>query len=109
MIRVECGAEPAIRNDLYLWLLIFAWYLLLSVVTLFTYAWDKRRATAGGWRVSERKLQLLALSGGWFGAHLARAMFRHKTRKVSFSVTLWLITLVHVALLAVLLVKMQSR
>jgi uncharacterized membrane protein YsdA (DUF1294 family) len=96
---LECITASAIKIDLDLWLLIIAWYSLLSVATLFTYAWDKRRAKVGGWRIPEFRLQLLALAGGWLGAHAARALLRHKTRKPGFSVVLWLITLLHVSLL----------
>jgi uncharacterized membrane protein YsdA (DUF1294 family) len=87
-------------------MMITSWYLLASVATLLTYWWDKRRARVGGRRVSERNLQLLALGGGWLGAHAGRALFGHKTRKLGFSVVLWLITLFHVVIILVLLSKM---
>lgn len=82
------------------WHVILAWYALMSAITFCVYAWDKRRARVGGWRVPEQTLQLLALLAGWPGAHLARALLRHKTRKRGFTFLLWLITLLHVALIA---------
>ena len=55
-----------------------------SVASFAAYGLDKRRAAAGGRRVPERTLHLLALLGGWPGAILARRRFRHKTMKVPF-------------------------
>ena len=46
---------------------------------------DKAQAEAGRWRVRERTLLTWALIGGTPGAYAGRALFRHKTRKASFS------------------------
>ena len=55
--------------------------LLMSLLTLVVYAWDKRQAIRGGWRVPEARLHLLELCGGWPGALVARQWLRHKTQK----------------------------
>ena len=47
------------------------------------YLADKRRAAAGGWRISEAALLCSALAGP-FGAFLAMQAFRHKTQKPRF-------------------------
>lgn len=49
---------------------------------------DKARAETGAWRISEDRLLRLALIGGTPGAYAGRALFRHKTRKQSFSAQL---------------------
>lgn len=74
--------------------------LLLSVVTLLFYAWDKRRATKGGWRVPEVRLHVLTLLGGWPGALLGQCWLRHKTVKRKFRVVFWLTVVGHVAVSA---------
>ena len=68
-------------------------------MTFVVCAWDKRRAKRSGARVPERTLQLLALLGGWPGAHAARVVLRHKTRKRGFTLVLWAITMLHIAVL----------
>jgi uncharacterized membrane protein YsdA (DUF1294 family) len=71
-----------------------------SIVTFAIYGFDKRRAAAGGWRVPERTLHLLAFVGGWPGAIAAQRQFRHKTRKLPFQVAFWGIVVLHVLLVA---------
>ncbi|MFP5341147.1 MAG: DUF1294 domain-containing protein, partial [Gammaproteobacteria bacterium] len=37
------------------------------------------------------------LAGGWPGALVAQQVFRHKTRKLSYQLTFWLIVVLHQA------------
>lgn len=70
-------------------------YAGTSVVTLFVYLSDKRRASARQWRTSENFLHGLEMIGGWPGALVAQRLFRHKTSKGSYQVTFWFIVLLH--------------
>lgn len=72
-------------------------YVGMSAVTAIAYALDKFRAQKGAWRISESTLQLFAMAGGWPGALPAQHLLRHKTRKISFQVTFWLIVAAHLA------------
>jgi len=72
-------------------------YLLLSLTTFICFGIDKRNAIRGQWRVSEKTLHLWSVIGGWPGALLAQRMFRHKTKKRSFIVMLWLGILTNLA------------
>jgi uncharacterized membrane protein YsdA (DUF1294 family) len=72
-------------------------YVGMSVVTAIAYALDKYRAQKGQWRIAEGTLQLFSMAGGWPGAFAAQRLFRHKTAKVSFQVTYWIIVVVHLA------------
>ena len=72
--------------------------ILANVAAYLAFAWDKRQAVLGGWRVSEQTLLMLALCGGWFGAKLAQTKFRHKTRKQPFANTLNTIGALYLAL-----------
>lgn len=67
-----------------LFLVLFA----VNAITVTRFWRDKQRAIAGLRRVPEAELLGLALIGGTPGAFLARAMFRHKTRKQPFSTQL---------------------
>ena len=67
--------------------------LILSALTYWEYARDKRRAQEGEWRLSEARLHLLELLGGWPGAWLAQRRLRHKCSKGSYQIVFWLIVL----------------
>lgn len=72
-------------------------YLAASVVTFFTYAFDKAAAKAGRSRTSEATLHLFALAGGWPGALLAQQLLRHKSVKAEFRAAFWGTVILNVA------------
>jgi uncharacterized membrane protein YsdA (DUF1294 family) len=87
---------------------IAGWYALASAVTFVAYGWDKHRARADGWRLTERTLHALELAGGWPGAMLGQRRFRHKWKKAQYMLAFRLIVAVHAlfwALVAVLWVR----
>lgn len=59
-------------------------YAIMSLLTLFAYLSDKRRAKKHRWRKSESSLLFLGFLGGAVGALLGMTIFRHKTRKWYF-------------------------
>ena len=74
-----------------MWVWVAGYVLLINLCAFGAFAWDKRRARAGGWRLSERFLLQIALIGGTAGAMAAQQMLRHKTRKEPFRSLLRLI------------------
>jgi uncharacterized membrane protein YsdA (DUF1294 family) len=79
-----------------------SYFTALSVITFFTYAWDKRKAIQSTRkntrRVSERTLHTCALLGGWPGALVAQQLLRHKSQKRAFIVVLWVSITLNIAL-----------
>lgn len=90
--------------------LVFGWLLMAylavmapaSLACFIAFGLDKRRAQAGDRRIPERTLHGLALVGGWPGAVAGQRVFRHKTQKLSFRLTLWGIIALHLAALVTL-------
>lgn len=80
-----------------------AWILAASVLTLFMYWLDKSKAQRGSWRVPERTLHLLSLIGGFPGGWIGCLVLRHKSQKPVFLVVLITATLLHGALVLLLL------
>ena len=72
-------------------------FWLVNVAAFCTQAWDKHRATYGQYRIPEAVLLLLAVIGGAFGACCAMALFRHKTRKKKFYITVPLLAAIQLA------------
>ena len=72
-------------------LLAIGGFAAVNLITVASFWDDKQRAIEGKRRVPEADLLRLALIGGSPGALLARKLFRHKTRKESFSMMLFVI------------------
>jgi len=62
------------------WVLV----LVVNIVTMALYGFDKWRSRGSGRRVSERTLLGWLFATGWLGAWLGMSLFRHKTAKASF-------------------------
>lgn len=84
-------------------------YFLVSIVSYFLYAKDKKAAKIGAWRVSENTLHFSALFGGWPGALMAQKKLRHKTKKVSFRIVFVLTVLLNLGFMAYLHTPDGSR
>ena len=82
---------------------ILVWYLaVINFITWIAYGLDKGRAKSGKWRIPERTLLLLALIGGSLGALAGMILFRHKTRKPKFFVSVPVMFVVHCVIVAML-------
>jgi len=74
-------------------------YLVMSLVSFFTYRYDKQVAIDDiGRRVSENTMHWQEALGGWPGAWIAQRVLRHKTIKPSYQAVFWLIVFSHVLL-----------
>jgi uncharacterized membrane protein YsdA (DUF1294 family)/cold shock CspA family protein len=69
--------------------------LVTGVFSYWCYAHDKRRARENDWRISEVRLHLTELVGGWPGAFLAQRRLRHKVSKPDYQLVFWLIVLAY--------------
>jgi uncharacterized membrane protein YsdA (DUF1294 family)/cold shock CspA family protein len=74
---------------------VFATYVVASLITFMVYAVDKSAARKGGWRTPENTLHMLSLVGGWPGAIVAQQKLRHKSKKQSFRVVFWATVIVN--------------
>lgn len=83
-------------------------YGAVSMLTLLFYGIDKWAAKNDKWRISEAKLHLLSLLGGWPGALLAQQMFKHKRSKSAFMRVYWVTVLVNLILLGLIAFEVIS-
>ena len=82
---------------------LLMWYLIvINIVTWIAFGLDKWKAKSGKWRIPERTLLLLALIGGSLGALAGMIMFRHKTRKAKFFISVPVMFVVHCVIVAML-------
>lgn len=60
--------------------------IVINLIAFLAMYIDKRRAKYGKWRIPEQTLFILALIGGSIGAIAGMYTFRHKTKKLRFSI-----------------------
>ena len=63
---------------------IVCYLILINLISFFSFALDKQKAIKGKYRISERRLFILAILGGSPASIAAMYIFHHKTRKPSF-------------------------
>lgn len=64
---------------------IFYMFLFLNIIAFITTFLDKRKAIKNSWRIPEKTLFLIAAVGGSIGLYIGMRIFRHKTKKLRFS------------------------
>lgn len=67
-------------------ILFLIYYISINFWLIIMMSVDKRRSKRGKWRVTEKKLWWLALSGGALGGWIGMNAFRHKTKHRLFQV-----------------------
>lgn len=71
-------------EDIVRYLIIYI--VIINIIAFLAMYIDKRKAKYGKWRIPEQSLFILALIGGSIGAIIGMYTFRHKTKKLRFSV-----------------------
>ncbi len=65
---------------------ILIYLVVINLMAFLAMWWDKRRAQKGEWRISEAGLFTLVLLGGGIGGIAGMYTFRHKTKKLRFTI-----------------------
>ena len=65
---------------------IIIYLVVINLLAFLAMWWDKRRAQKGEWRISEAGLFMLVLLGGGIGGIAGMYTFRHKTKKLKFTI-----------------------
>jgi uncharacterized membrane protein YsdA (DUF1294 family) len=69
--------------------------VIINIISFIIYGLDKLFAIKHMRRISETTLFTLAIIGGEIGGFIAMVLFHHKTKKISFSVILPLLFVIH--------------
>jgi uncharacterized membrane protein YsdA (DUF1294 family) len=84
--------------------LLIAYLVVANLVSFAMVGIDKQRARAGQRRISERALLASAAVSGTVGAWVGMSVFRHKTAKRSFQMSMIAVTALDVAVVVAVLV-----
>jgi len=64
---------------------VILWYFIfINILTFIIYTIDKFLSKTKASRISEKELHTFSMIGGFLGATLSMALFKHKTAKSSF-------------------------
>lgn len=74
--------------------------ILINLIAFLAMYIDKRKAKYGKWRIPEQTLFILALIGGSIGAIAGMYTFRHKTKKLRFTIVFPVILVMQIILIA---------
>lgn len=72
--------------------------IIINLIAFLSMYIDKRKARYGKWRIPEQTLFILALIGGSIGSIAGMYTFRHKTKKLRFSIGFPIILILQIVL-----------
>ena len=73
--------------------------IIINIIGFLAMFIDKRKAIKGAWRIPEKTLFLFTLLGGGIGTIAGMYIFRHKTKKLKFTVGFPVILITEIALI----------
>lgn len=79
-----------------------SYLFIINCFAFLIYANDKHRACYGKWRWPELVLIIVAVIGGAFGSFMAMRLFRHKTEKQLFRITIPILLFVQCVILFIM-------
>ena len=78
---------------------------IINVIGFLAMYIDKRKAKKGAWRISEQALFYITFLGGGIGTILGMYIFRHKTKKLRFTIGFPVILITEIILFSYLIYK----
>ena len=87
------------------WKYVLLYLLIINIVGFLAMGLDKLKAKKEWWRIPEGTLMTICLLGGGIGTIAGMYKFRHKTKKLKFSVGMPTILISEIALVIYLLIK----
>ncbi len=67
---------------------LIIYFIAVNLTAFLLFAVDKKRAIARQWRIPEALLLVVSAVGGSFGGYTSMQIFRHKTKKPIFTVSM---------------------
>ncbi len=84
---------------------IIIYVIIINIIGFLAMWVDKRKAQKGAWRISEQTLFYITLLGGGFGTITGMYLFRHKTKKLRFTIGFPVILVSEIILAGYVIIK----
>lgn len=82
---------------------IIIYLIVINIIGFLLMFLDKKKAERGAWRIPEKTLFLATLLGGGIGTISGMYVFRHKTKKLKFTLGLPVILILEIVLVIYLI------
>lgn len=84
---------------------IIIYFVIINLIGFLAMGIDKYKAKKNYWRIPEGTLMMLAVLGGGIGTISGIYIFRHKTKKMKFTVGMPTILISEIAIIVYLFIK----
>ena len=64
---------------------VIIYFVIINLIGILAMYIDKKKAIKGSWRIQEKTLIMISVLGGGIGALIGMYLFRHKTKKLKFT------------------------
>lgn len=81
---------------------ILIYFVVINLIGFFAMWLDKQKAKKGAWRIPENTLFMLTVLGGGIGTIAGMYIFRHKTKKLKFTIGMPVILICEIILIVYL-------
>ncbi len=88
-----------LRMDIFSIKNIIIYFVVVNFLSILMFFIDKKKAEKNLWRISEKALILVSILGGSVGALIGMYTFRHKTKKLKFTVGIPVILILQIVLI----------
>lgn len=85
-------------------LIIIGYILIINLTGFLSMYIDKKKAQKNAWRIKEGTLLIIAMLGGSVGSIIGMYKFRHKTKKLKFTVGIPTILITEIVLIVYCLI-----
>ena len=78
---------------------VIVYLIIINLIGILAMYLDKKKAIKGSWRIKEKTLIMISVLGGGIGALIGMYLFRHKTKKLKFTIGIPIIIICEVILI----------
>ncbi len=78
---------------------VLIYFLAINIIGFLAMGIDKYKAKKGYWRIPEGTLLMITLLGGGIGTFTGMYLFRHKTKKLKFTVGIPTILIIEIIII----------
>lgn len=93
---------------IFTWQFAVLYLIVINLIGFFAMWIDKAKAKRGSWRIPENTLFAITFLGGGFGTIAGMYKFRHKTKKLRFTICFPVILITEIVLVVYALIKYGS-